>query len=315
MSMVVPLTLLALTAAFVFAAGWRLSPPQNSLAGGLGALLLFLMHPSTLSGIRDASPWDAFYVMVFMCAWLWMEHWSLFMRSWVLAGIYAFGLWVGSPFALWGMVAMVPWVIFNRRPLPAFGSMVNVFLGGLFLFAVSWGIAYFAIPNLGRPLFTQWIRWGGIRVPPGLSLPWCLLVLSALVDRFQDMTRNRRTDASTYMAILLVVTVLLGSTSLGVAMMALSTPLIMRVLAKREFLYHRGVRWVAAVTLVISIALTYGLHQNARTTTGLAIILVVLSARRFYSASTLPWFLAAEAACVGAYFAESLGLLLQIFPQ
>src|ERR1019366_5052133 len=166
-----PMILVGLTALLVFVAGWRMCAPQNAVAGGTGSLLLFVLHPSVLTGVPNSSPWDAFFVMLFLCSWLGMEHWSLFMRSWVLAGVYAFGLWVGSPFVLWGLVALVPWVIFNRRPLAAVGSFINIFLGGLFLFAVSWGIAWFVVPNLGRPLFMQWIRWGTLRMPPSMSLP------------------------------------------------------------------------------------------------------------------------------------------------
>jgi len=57
---------------------------------------------------------------------------------------------------------MVPWILFNRRPLPAVGSFLTIFLGGLLFFSVTWGAAWFLIPTIGRPLFTQWIRWGGL---------------------------------------------------------------------------------------------------------------------------------------------------------
>src|SRR5256885_4348069 len=133
----------ALTAMLVFIAGWQMCPPQNAMAGGVGAFLLFVLHPAFLSGIRDSSPWDAFFVMFFVCSWLGMEDWSLFMRSWVLAGVFAFGMWVGSSFVFWGMVAMVPWVVFNRRPLAAVGSLLTVFIGGVVIYVATWGIASF----------------------------------------------------------------------------------------------------------------------------------------------------------------------------
>ena len=198
----------ALTAALVFIAGWRMSPPQNALPGGTGALLFFVLHPAFLSGFRDSSPWDAFFVMFFVCAWLAMEHWSLFMRSWVLAGVFAFGMWVGSSFVFWGMVAMVPWVVFNRRPLAATGSLLTVFIGGFVIYTATWGLASLCIRNLGHPLYTPWIRWGSLNMPPTLSLPWCLLALGAVVERFQDMMKNRRADVSVFTAMLLVVTAL-----------------------------------------------------------------------------------------------------------
>src|SRR5882724_8415502 len=166
-----------LTAALVFTAGWRMCPPQNAVAGGAGALLLFVLHPAFLSGIRDSSPWDAFFVMFFVCSWQGMEDWSLFMRSWVLAGVFAFGLWVGSSFVFWGMVAMVPWVVFNRRPLAAVGSLLTVFLGGGIIYGTVWGAANLVLHDLGHPIFMQWIRWGSLKMSPGVSLPWCLLAL------------------------------------------------------------------------------------------------------------------------------------------
>src|SRR4051794_29614858 len=97
MPSVLPIILILLTAALVFAAGWRMLPRQNAPAGGIGALILFLFHPSLLWLMQTSSGWDGIFIMVFLTAWLWMEHWSLFMRSWVLAGIFSFGLWVGSP--------------------------------------------------------------------------------------------------------------------------------------------------------------------------------------------------------------------------
>jgi hypothetical protein len=315
MTTIFTVTLVVFITILVFASGWRMCPPQNAVAGGVAALLLFFLHPAIISGIQNSSPWDALFAMIFVCAWLWMEHWSLFMRSWVLAGIYAFGLWVGSPFVLWGLIAMVPWVIFNRRPLAAVGSLATVFLGGLLLFSVTWGAAWFLIPNLGRPLFTQWIRWGSLKRPPSVSLPWCLLVIGVLVERMREMLRSRRSDTTSFAVLLLAVSFLFGSSTLGLAVIALAAPLLARALVKREFLYHRGVRWVAGVTFVLSIVLAYALHRDAWAATGLAMLLVGISSRWLSGRSRLPWALAGEAVCVGAFVGESLGTLLHLFPS
>ncbi len=306
---ILPTILVALTAVLVFVAGWRMCAPQTAVAGGTGSLLLFVLHPAVLAGMSNSSPWDAFFVMLFLCAWLAMENWSVFMRSWVLAGIYAFGLWIGSPMVLWGLVAMAPWVIFSRRPLPAIGSLINIFLGGLFLFGISWGVARLVVPNLGRPFFAPWIRWGGWRMPSSVSLPWCLLALAAVMERLQVMLQNRRADVSIYAAMLLVVTALFGFSYLELSVVALSAPLVMRLLAKREFLFHRGVRWVAGITFGISLALIFALSQDAWLATGLSIFAMVIGSRRFYKGTSFPWKLSAEAACIGAYAAESLRTL------
>jgi hypothetical protein len=315
MAPVLPYVVIVFVALLVFAAGWRMCPPQNAIAGGIGALLFFLLHPAFLSGIQNSSTWDALFVMLVVTAWLWMDHWSLFMRSWVLAGIYAFGLWVGSSFVLWGLVAMVPWVIFSRRPLAAVGSLLTVFLGGIFLFSITWGAAWFLIPHLGRPLFTQWIRWGGINMPPSVSLPWCLLVAGVVIERFREMVRNRRADVTMFAAALLVITALFGSPTLGLALIAMSAPLVARALVKREFLFHRGVRWAAGVAFVVALVLAFLLRREAWMVTGVAMLFAGASARGFSGSSRLPWRLTGEAVCVGAFLAESLGTLLHLFPQ
>jgi len=124
------------------------------------------------------------------------------------------------------------------------------------------------------------------------------------------MMRTRRTDVSTFAAMLLVVALLFGSPVLSLAIIALSAPLIMRLLAQREFLFHRGVRRVANVTFFLALGLVFAFHKDMRMSTGVAIFISVLGARRFYAPSRLPWPLAAEAACVGAYLAESVVALL-----
>ena len=149
MTTIVYVLFVELKSALVFASGWRNFESQNASAVGIAALIFFLLHPTLLSSHAQASLWDALFVMLFLSAWLWMEHWSLFMRSLVLAGFFAFGSWVGSPFVLWGLIAMVPWVIFNRWPLAAVGSLATVFLGGLIIFSVTWGVVWFFIPDLG----------------------------------------------------------------------------------------------------------------------------------------------------------------------
>lgn len=306
--------LFAASAVLVFAAGWRLCSPQNA-AGGTAALLLFLFHPAILAGMQSSSPWDSLFVMLFVTAWLWMEHWSVFMRSWVLAGIFSVGLWLGSPFVLWGLMAMVPWVLFNRRPLAAVGSLLTVLLGGLTLFAVSWVTVWQFAPAIGRPLFSQWIRWSGFSLPPAVSLPWFLLAVSVVAERLQGMVRERRSDAAFFAVVLLVITVFLASPNAGLALIALSSPLIAQALVKREFLFHRGVRWTAFAALVATLVLGYVLKTEVWVQTGLAMGLVIIGSRWLARNSKLPWGLAAEAACVGAYLAEFLRTLLPLIPS
>ena len=310
MSTIIPIALVFLTAVLVAAAGWKMSDALHSPAGAISALLLFLLHPGLRSSFATSSPWDACFVMLFVAAWLWMEHWSVFMRSWVLAGIYAFGLWVGSPLVLWGLVAMVPWVLFNRRPWMAIISLLMVLIGGLAIFAVTWGGAWLFVSQIGRPLFASWIRWGGLQVPPSVSLPWLLLASGAVLDHFQEMITQRRADASVFAAMLLVAIALFASPSVNLALIALSSPLIAQTLARREFLYLRRVRWIAAATFVMAVAFTYVFKHEAWMVSGMAMLLTGIAARLVYQRSRLSQFQLGEAVCVGAYLAEFIGTLL-----
>lgn len=313
MATILPIILVLLTAVLAAAAGWKMSDPPNSPAGAASALLLFLLHPGLRQSIATSSAWDALFVMLFVAAWLWMEHWSLFMRSWSLAGIYAFGLWIGSPLVLWGLIAMVPWVLFNRRPLVAVGSMLNVLLGGLAIFAVTWGGAWLFAPGIGRPIFAQWIRWKGLQVPPAVSLPWFLLASGAVLEHFQKMLTERRADASLFAAMLLVAIAFFASPGVNLALIALSSPLMAETLAKREFLYLRRVRWIAAATFVMTVAFACALRCEAWMVSGLAMLLTGIAARLIYQRSRLSQFQLGEAVCVGAYLGEAIGSVLHFF--
>jgi hypothetical protein len=307
MPTILPVLLVASTALLVFAAGWRMLSPQNSAAGGIVALLLFLLHPAFLSTVRTSSAWDGLFVMLFVAAWLGMEPWSLFMRSWVLAGVFSFGLWIGSSFVLWGLAAMVPWVLFNRRPWAAVVSLLTVLLGGFVIFAATWGGTWLLAPEIGRPLFASWVRWGGLQVPPSVSLPWFLLVIGAVLDHVRDMVVERRADASAFAAMLLVATAFFASPRVNLALLALSSPLIAETLAKREFLYLRRVRWIVAVTCVMDIALACAFKREAWVVSGVAMFVVAVAARLAYQRSRLSQFQLGEAVCVGAFLAETIG--------
>jgi len=91
----------------VFAAGWRMCPPQNAVAGGSGALLLFILHPHFLPEFEDSSPWTPFFVMFFTAP---ARDGELvpFIASWVLAGVFALDCGVGSSFVFW---AWSPWSV------------------------------------------------------------------------------------------------------------------------------------------------------------------------------------------------------------
>jgi len=298
-----------LTAGLVFAAGWRMQGPQTPAAGGATAFLLFLLHPALSFALSSSSARDAVFVMLFVSAWLWVEHWSVFMRSCALAAIYAFGLWIASPFVLWGLAAMVPWVLFNRRPLVAVGSLLIVLLGGLTLFAVTWGGSWVLLPAAGQAIFTSWVRWKGAAVPPAVSLPWLLLAAGAVLERVWEMLKTRRADASIFAAVLFVIAALCVLPESSLTLIALSAPLIARSLAKKEFLYLRRIRWVAAAAFGTTLLFGMALPSKPWMATGVAMVMIGLASRFFYRRSRLLDYPMGEAVCLGAYVAETAGML------
>lgn len=308
MNGLLPSVLLLLAMLLVFAAGSRLCSPRHSRIGGIGAVLLFVFHPLLYAAPLDVSLWDCFFVMLFTSSWLALEHWSQFMRSWVLAGVYAFGLWVGSAYVLWIPVAMVPWVVLSRRPRQAIAGFFMIFLGGMFLFGLGWLASYALNPLFDRPPFTHWVRWHELRSTPIVSLPWVLLTLAALLDQARDTIQERRADAVAYMAILCSITVLFGPPALQVGVVALSCILIVRMLAKREFLLQRAVRRTAVISALMVVGV------SALWPGELWVFIAMLSAagaaQRFHRSATFTWRLALEAACVGAYLARPIGSLL-----
>ena len=48
-------------------------------------------------------------------------------------------------------------------------------------------------------------------MPSGLTLPWLLLALATIADRWKEMVQTHRSDTTTFASMLIVITVLLGS--------------------------------------------------------------------------------------------------------
>ncbi len=300
--------LLLLTVIFVCLLTSKMAP-QNHLAAGLGAVIFFCIHPLVLSGAQGVAVWDAFYVIIFCFAWKSMVNWSPFMRSWILAGFYAFGVWVGSAFVLWIPLAMLPWVFFSRRPGTALASLLTIVLGGFAFYGAVWGLSWLLRPEIGRPVFLQWIRWQSFHSPLYFSLSWSLLVLLAFSTKFQQVLQERRTGVTMIMATLLCFILLFGASTLALAKLALSVPLVAAMLSRRDFLFQRTVRSTAAFAFLLSIALILLRHQLPGAALSLGVVGVGLLPRYLRKGTPLPWRLTLEACCVGIYLAESTGSL------
>ena len=130
------------------------------------------------------------------------------------------------------------------------------------------------------------------------------------------MVNQRRADASVFAAMLLIVTALFASSSVNLALIALSSPLIAQTLAKREFLYLRRVRWIIAATFVMALAFNYALKREAWMDSGMAMLLTTgIGARLLYRLDRgYLQFQLGEAVCVGAFLAETVVANFHLFP-
>ncbi len=303
-------SLLTMTAALVFALGWRLGRAQSPLFGGVFALLLFVLHPLVLSGAVAISAWDGFFSALFFLAWSWMEEWSLFMRSWILAGLFAFGLWMGSSLVFWIPMAMLPWVVFSRRPMDALVKFLTIVLGGLFLFGLLWGGSLLFSSDQPTMRWMHWIRWSAPHLPIGLSWFWGILLLDAVGERILEAIQTRRSDASCCLAALLVLLLFFGLPEVNLAIVSLACPLIALTLSRREFLFQRTVRWIAAISFVLTLGIVIYTRQAPSLVWTAVILAVGIGVRAVRRTVPLSGRAALEAACVGAYFAEAIGTVL-----
>lgn len=279
--------LVLLSAILVFATAWRLAPRSRGLAGGVIAVIFYLLNPSVIFlGLLSpwaGTPYAALLCMLFLCGWMGMEHWSVFMRSGILSLLFAAALW-GSFSNIWIMLAMVPWVIYNRRPLVAMGAFLNIVLGGGVLFFVSWALVHWILgqhqailapwrflcdcehrggmtlnrlSSLGAPQSMDRI----VDVLIALSPAWIVLAFWSTGRQLVYSVLERRSDVLTFACalawIMFIVTsaaVLLDAHRLGSAttFVALSAPLVARDLAQREFYLHRGVRVIVLWAFLVA---------------------------------------------------------------
>lgn len=302
--------ILGCTTALVGILGARLCRNSNSTLGAGAAVLLYASHPLVLHQNVYVSAWDGLIAVLFFAAWVWMEEWSLFMRSWILSGIYAFALWLGSAFIWWIPLAMLPWMALSRRPLNAFVKLVTIVLGGLALFGVVWGgVAVFAPARPPLP-WSYGFRWSYPHVTVPALLPFLVLTAEAIFFKIKEAVKSRRADGGLAIALLLGIVLIFGPPEVDLALIALACPLIALTLVRREFVYQRAVRWIMAYTFGITLVLMIALHQPPGWTLMLTILATGGMARGVQKSSILSWRESLEASCLGAHFAVAIGSAL-----
>jgi len=269
--------LLLVVATLVFFAASHLAEASQALASGTIAVLFFLLSPAvtrqSLAFYFSSLPVNTLGALVFVVSWLFMRNWSTFMRSLILALVYGLGLWFNADALIWVPVAMIPWVLFNRRPLPAAGTLLTILIGGSLFFGVSWmivclftgqpGAIWQPLFNLRTMLAANSLARGSIdttHLPSFLllvSLPWTLLSAWTAWEHFKEVLVQRRAGLSSFVALLvgIVMVVCLFSgprpavtnSDILMTLVALSAPLVACDLARREYLFSRSSRTATAL--------------------------------------------------------------------
>lgn len=309
MNLVFP-ALLVLSAALVATFSARLSRHYNPLWGGIFGLVLWLSHPLLWGGALAARGWDAFWLILFFAAWAFMEEWSLFMRSWLLAGLFAFGLWIGTPFVPWVTIMLVPRIFFCRRPVDALVKTLTVVFGGLALYGAVWGLLSLAAGH--RLPFTgcQAMVWNGPARPQATDLPFLILLALALWETLQAYREDHRADIKVSTAMMIVLFGTFGPMQYRPALLSLSCALIAVTLTRREILYSRMVRWIAAYGFLISLGVVLGRHAVPGWV-GMPLILgSAFALRTVNRGSSISWKESAAAAAFGAALGLSSGIVL-----
>lgn len=301
------------TAALLFTTGWALTNGKLSLAGAVLTVLFYLINPVILNisvaPAVSAAPQEAFYVLLFCVSWVWMRHWSAFMRSVVLMILFCVGLGLGAHSCFWVALAMVPWVICNRKPGVAVATLVFVTCGGSALFAVArafvellgggalhWGPPF---QSAALRLRTLWLMPSFFVEHPRIaerqfaattalvSFPWIALALWSAGRRLWVMVRDRRSDATSVMSTLVVLLLIAacGSASMGnvltslmalATLVTLSSPLVAADVSQRDYLLSRPARWTALIGAV-GAALVAWQPLSARQTGALSVAAILLS--------------------------------------
>lgn len=270
------------TAALLFAAGQVLTEGRLALAGAVATVFFFLLNPvilqASVAPATAKAPQEALYVLLFCLCWIWMKDWSPFMRAIVSAVLFGIGLGLGAHSCFWIVLALVPWVLFSRRPLGAAATLLTVTLLGSLLYSLFYAMTELARGqslSLGPPLTAASHRLASLWMLPNflvshpelaqerfvssaalVSLPWIVLALWAAGGRLAYSIKQRRADPQFFMATLVILSFVsaLGNAAIGhgfPALMSLTThvtlsaPLVAADLAQRDYFLNRPSRMAA----------------------------------------------------------------------
>ena len=286
--------------ALIFWVAYRIAEPKHQLLRGLMAMLMFELNPLVIIlpltlGFLGGYLLVPLFLLIFLSVMLSVDHWSAFMRAIVLSATWSLFLWVHLPAAIIVLVAMIPWVLYNRRPSIAAGTFVTIILLGTAMFSLLWTAGCLIAQRssmLHDPLNTlqsmsDYLRLGittaGTEGPgifkdrlvhmigwlsPFLSILGIGISAKALIHMF----RQRRTGSVDLVA--LISLVVLGVTLLSpgkdtlpgawylIMVAAMWSPLVARELANKEHLFTRPTRILFSMGFVASCAIVWVVRRD-----------------------------------------------------
>lgn len=321
-----------MVAGCTFVSSRRFTEARHAIAAALIGYVFFLFHPNVLMASwftrGSISIEDTLVAAAFLAAWSLTEHWSLFMRSWVLAIVFAAGCWCESSMTQWIMVAFVPWILFSRQPWSALGGALTTVLGGLGIYGAMAGWVWIMGGTPHRFIVFEGLPFGRSGdVLIGLATSsvgaWFVMTLWVVAERLRRLNTERRADASAYAATLLAVLLLLFFYGICIgkltwelylsAMAVLAAPLIAAQITRREVLYHRGVWLLIGVSALLTIVGSRFTHRQEGLVT--LVVLAVVPALSFVvpAFSRFATRLRVEAVLIGCFGGEAASRLLRLF--
>jgi hypothetical protein len=337
---------IVLSAALVYVAGGLMARGRGVSAASIAALILFLLNPLltdpallVTSGDRLR---DAAGPLVIASAWIWMEDWSALMRSVGLAVLLACGLFSGAHSVQSIILALIVWMFFSRRPLPAMGSFAVIlilsgilFQTGVLLYGLIWlhsgdPVAAWQMAVDRHQAFWDLSRWWGGWLLPRFALEradrfllelspaWWILVVWMCGERLVSMVKERRAGPETFLASVVVVSTVSGLLSEGsmrselsgvLMISAAATPILAVDLTAKEVLMSRAGRITAVAGFFFSAiaALTFQVWAGVAALAA-AYVFSRLVVRARWMGWRVRWMAVLGGATLGAWLAESFSL-------
>jgi hypothetical protein len=292
--------LMLLMAWGVFRLGWRLAGPRYQFLAGTAAMVLFILNPLAIVlpltlGFLGGYLLAPLLLVIFINVMLLVENWSVFMRAIVLSLAWSLFLWVHIPTAIFVLMALVPWVLYNRRPSLAMGILLTVLILGTLFFSISWMLGcavsghwslvqspLHTLNALGGYLHQGLVTaWGGgsavvterfVHILAWLSPFGVVFGAWAAGRTLQRLVLERRAATADFVALMSLVIGGVVLTTGGKDMLpgawyllvlaALWAPLVAHDLAKKENFYTRAFRLTFLAGFVICGAMLFTVKQG-----------------------------------------------------